>query len=196
MRIISGKLKSRLIKMPKGIRPTQDKVRKALFDILSALIKDSLFLDLFAGSGSVGFEAISRGAKQVFLVESQRNCLKFIKESLSKLTQDEEPNKIQLLPMDALTAIDYLHRQKRIFQIIFLDPPYYRTLPNKTLKKLIAYDILSPNGIVVVQHHKKDLLPQEAGFLRLMRQCRYGDTILTFYIKSEARNTKSETIFQ
>ncbi len=184
MRIISGILKNRRFKMPKNIRPTQDKVRKALFDILRGNIEGSIFLDLFAGSGSVGLEAFSRGAKEVILVENGQSGINAIRENLESLSPEERVSKISLLAADAFRAIDSLVKQGKRFDIIFADPPYYKELANKTLKKLTSYDILSANGFLIMQHHKKDLLPKEAGFLRLLRQEKYGDTILTFYQKT------------
>ncbi len=186
--------------MPKGIRPTQDKVRKALFDMLSPVIRGSVFLDLFAGSASVGLEALSRGADEVILVESHPASQKIIRENLKNLTAEEERERISLLPMDSQEAVAFWFKKGKRFDIIFLDPPYYAglaprlrsglatinnqgSLAKKALLTLAGCDILSSNGLIVVQHHKKDLLPQEAGFLRLMRQKRYSDTILSFYAK-------------
>lgn len=183
MKIIAGSFKNRYFKMPKGIRPTQDKVRKALFDILSPQIKESIFLDLFSGSGSVGLEALSRGAEEVTLVENNRDCLNLLKENLNRLKPQEWEDKILTLAMDSFAAIDFLFKHSRKFNIVFLDPPYYKDAANKILKKLISCDILSANGIAVVQHHKKDLLPKKAGFLRLLRQESYGDNLLSFYEK-------------
>jgi len=181
MRIISGRFKGRLIKMPKGIRPTQNKVRKALFDILSPRITESVFLDLFAGSASVGLEALSYAAKEVVLVEDNSASLKALRENIRSLNLAE--GEVSLLVIDAFRALDLLFKKGKSFDIVFLDPPYYRGLANKILKKLRLCDILLSNGLVVIQHHKKDLLPKEAGFLKLSRQERYGDTILSFYQK-------------
>lgn len=169
--------------MPKGIRPTQNKVRKALFDILCADIKDGTFLDLFAGSGAVGWEALSWGAKQVVSVENNRVSLSVLKQNLERfiIESPDYSHKVSILGMDAFKAIEFLFKQNKQFDIIFLDPPYYQNLGNKILKKLNDYVILNLNGLVVIQHFKKDLLPKEAGFLRLIRQKEYGDTALSFY---------------
>jgi 16S rRNA (guanine(966)-N(2))-methyltransferase RsmD len=178
MRIISGKYKSRTIKMPKGVRPTQDKVRKALFDILGD-IEGLSFLELFAGSGAVGLEAISRGVKDLTLVEHNRDCLFAIRKNIISL----QLKTCNIYHLEAEKAIKNLHRDKKKFNIIFLDPPYYRGLSKKTLQILGAYDILAPHGIIVVQHFKKDSLPETLGDLGLFRQARYGDTVLSFYRK-------------
>jgi 16S rRNA (guanine(966)-N(2))-methyltransferase RsmD len=191
MRITSGQYKGRIIQMPKGIRPTQGLVRKALFDILGD-IEGLSFLELFAGSGAVGFEALSQGAKQVVFVENTPNCLKALKNNFTYLL----PTTYYLLPLDVFIAIKKLFKDKKQFNIIFLDPPYYRPprrrrgdsqshkeMSKKILQMLGAYDILAPNGFVVVQHFKKEQLPKESGKLTLIKESRYGDTILSFYKK-------------
>ncbi|MBM3246424.1 MAG: 16S rRNA (guanine(966)-N(2))-methyltransferase RsmD [Candidatus Omnitrophica bacterium] len=178
MRIISGRYKGRVIQMPKGIRPTQDKVRKALFDILGD-ISGLSFLELFAGSGAIGLEASSRGVTDLTLVEYNPDCLLAIKKNIASLAAIA----CDLYPRQAEKAIRSLHKEKRKFDIIFLDPPYYQGLAKKTLQTLSDYDILAPNGLVVVQHFKKDNLPENLGVLSLFRQAKYGDTTLSFYKK-------------
>ncbi|MFC1675133.1 RsmD family RNA methyltransferase [Candidatus Omnitrophota bacterium] len=200
MRIIAGKYKSRLIKAPKNIRPTQDKVRKALFDILGD-VEGLIFLELFAGTGAVGIEALSRGARGLTLVEREGECNRMIEKNLRSLGIED----CQVLGLTAQEAIIALQRLKKTFNIIFLDPPYEgdpsprfgsaslttsrsgptsgrgETLAKKTLQALSAYDILSPYGLVVVQHFKKDILPETLGVLSLLKQKKYGDTLLSFY---------------
>jgi 16S rRNA (guanine(966)-N(2))-methyltransferase RsmD len=178
MRILTGKYKGRLIKIPKGIRPTQNKARKAIFDILGD-VEGLSFLELFAGSGAVGFEAISRGAREIIFVEKERRCQEEIKKNLSVLNFLSS----QILGLDALEAIKRLSYQGKKFDIVFLDPPYYQGLSKKTLQKLEAYDILAPYGFIIVQHFKKDCLPDSLGVLTLLKQPRYGDTVLSFYKK-------------
>ena len=179
MRIISGKYKGRTIQMPKGIRPTQDKVRKALFDILGDIAGLS-FLELFAGSGAVGFEAASRGVTELTLVEHNRDCLRTIKQNIESLRLKA----CNLYPQEVEKTIKGFRKDKRRFDIIFLDPPYYHSLAKKTLQILEAYDILTPSGFIVTQHFKKDNLPDNLGVLSLFRQSRYGDTLLSFYKKT------------
>ena len=178
MRIISGKCKGRIIKMPKGIRPTQDKVRKALFDILGD-INGLSFLELFAGSGAVGFEAVSRGVADLTLVEYNPQCLSAIKKNIEYL----QLKACNLYPYEVDHAIRTLHKDKKNFEIIFLDPPYYEGLAKKALKTLASYDILAPNGFIVLQHFKKDILPEGIGKLAIFKQATYGDTRLSFYRK-------------
>jgi 16S rRNA (guanine(966)-N(2))-methyltransferase RsmD len=178
MRIISGRLKGRRIKMFRGIRPTQGKVRKALFDILGD-IKGLSFLELYAGSGAVGLEALSQGASKVVFVEKDRICIKRIKESLSGLGLIDQ----QVIGLEANEALKRLNKRGEKLDIIFLDPPYYRDIAKKTLKMLNRYDIVAPNGLIICQHFKKDILPEIVDNLRLFKQASYGDTVLSFYKK-------------
>ncbi len=180
MRILSGKYKGKFIVMPKGIRPTQDKVRKALFDILGD-IEGVSFLDLFAGSGSMGFEAASRGVTELVLVEDNRICQVAITKNIELL----DVKMCSLYPQEACKAIEILHKNKKKFEIVFLDPPYYKDAAKKTLQILEAYDIVAPNGFVVVQHFKKDILPKNIANIVMFKQAKYGDTLLSFYKKRE-----------
>jgi len=175
MRIISGRFKGKAIKQPAGIRPTQDKVRKALFDILGD-IKGLSFLDLYAGSGAVGLEALSQGTSKVIFVEKDRDCVAKIKQNISAIGLH-----CRIIGMDALEAIQQLHKTDEKFNIIFLDPPYYRGLVKKTLKTLTRYDIVAPSGLIICQYFKKDILPEIIADLSLIKQAKYGDTFLSFY---------------
>ena len=180
MRIITGKYKNRAIRMPEGIRPTQNKVRKAVFDILGD-IEGLSILELFAGSGAIGLEALSQGAKEVVFVENSPGCLSVLKANLDWV----EPGSYYLLAMDVERAVTQLVKRERKFDIIFLDPPYYQDLSKKTLQTLIACDILAPNGLIVAQHFQEDNLPLHTGDLVLLKQASYGDTILSFYKKDK-----------
>ncbi|MCX5709206.1 MAG: 16S rRNA (guanine(966)-N(2))-methyltransferase RsmD [Candidatus Omnitrophica bacterium] len=181
MKIITGRYKGKNLVMPKGIRPTQNVVRKAIFDILGD-ISGLAFLELFAGTGAVGFEALSLGAAEVALVESNRGASEAIRKNIEGL----KAQNCCLYPLEADEAIRVLHKEKKFFDVIFMDPPYYQDLPKKTLQTLSAYDILAPYGFLGVQHFKKDALPEEGQKLNLLKVSRYGDTFLTIYQKTEA----------
>ena len=186
MRIISGRGKGRILKSPsvKKIRLTSDRVKEALFNILGERIVEAYFLELFAGSGSVGIEALSRGAKAVVFVDSNNQCIRTIKENLEHLGFGTCTKAVTLLRLDAFKAITFLHKQRQKFNIIFLDPPYYRGWVKKSLINLARYDILKRNGVIVAEHSRRDSLPQNIEGLRLIQQRRYSDTILSFYKKS------------
>ncbi|MBU2541073.1 MAG: 16S rRNA (guanine(966)-N(2))-methyltransferase RsmD [Candidatus Omnitrophica bacterium] len=181
MRIIAGEFKGRNLLGPKSIRPTEDKVKKSLFDIFREPVLDSRFLDLFAGSGAVGIEALSRGAREVYFVENNFNACKIIEQNISKLRLKEQTYKI--LSMDVERAILHFHKAKEVFDLVYLDPPYYQDMAKKALQMLSSYDILGQNGFVIVQHHSKDRLEQESDKLKLWRTRSYSTTLLSFYSK-------------
>ncbi len=178
MRIIAGKLKGHRLETPRGvnIRPSSQKAKKALFDILGEKIRGASFLELFAGSGNIGIEAKSRGAKSVFFVENNRSCIKVIKANLRRLGICA-----QVLPFDAEKAIEVFYKKKQKFDIVFLDPPYYKNELKNTLKKVSLYDILQPHSYLIAEHNKKQVLPQQIHSLRLIFSRSYGDSAFSFY---------------
>jgi len=198
MRVISGIWKGRIFKAPKGIRPTSDKVKEAIFDILGRNINGKSVLDLFSGSGSLGFEAISRGAASVVFVDNNKGCIRIIRENLSKLIEtrlqitEKQKNIKQwtidyglwntsVLHLDVFKAIHLFHRKGKKFDIILLDPPYYKDVVRKVLINFLSYDILSRNGLIIAEHYKKDVLPNTVERLKLIRQSQYGDTMVSFF---------------
>ena len=190
-----------------GIRPTEDKVKKALFDILRPVVPGSRFLDLYAGSGAVGIEALSEGAIEAYFVDTDTANTKIIETNLNSLKTDAKAYKI--LNTDADKAISMLKEHKEMFDLIFLDPPYYKgefprrgsasavsgasgsatteisgSLSKKTLQTLGAYDILTRNGFIIVQYHRRENLLEEVGQLKLWRTNEYSTTKLSFYCKT------------
>ncbi len=188
MKIISGSLKGRNFFMPKGIRPTQDLVRKAVFDYLGQDMTGLTFLDLFAGSGAMGFEALSRGAEEVTFVEKDYTSVRAIQDSLtllkSKAPKDLQEIPCEVLGLDSLMAVKRFAQIKRTFDIVFADPPYGRELAKKTLKTLEAHDILHADSFVIIQHDKHESLPESQGRLLIIGQRNYGSTVLTIYQES------------
>lgn len=180
MRITTGKYRNHKIYMPKGIRPTQDKVRKAVFDILGD-ISGLTFLEIFAGSGAVGLEALSRGASELTIVESNRDSILAIKKNIELLKAPD----CNLYHLEADKAIKLLSLDKKSFDIIFIDPPYHKDMAKKILQTLEAYDILSPHGLIVIQHFKAELLPKDSLNFSLIKEAKYGDTWLSIFRKKE-----------
>ncbi len=180
MRITTGKYRNRKLHMPRGIRPTQDKVRKAIFDILGD-IEGLTFLEIYAGSGAVGFEALSRGVKELTLVESNPNSMDVIKKNIELL----KATACILYYLDAENAVKVIAASKGSFDIIFFDPPYRRDMAKKILQTLEGYDILAPNGLIVVQHSKVELLPKDSKKFALIKEAKYGDTWLSIFRKKE-----------
>ncbi len=182
MKILSGSLKGRNFYMPAGIRPTKDVIRKAIFDIIGQDLEGMAFLDLFAGSGAVGLEALSRGAKRVVFVEKDPRCVGVINENLEILNKDHvigpEQNSF-VFNADTFPAIKQMNKKGEKFDFIFVDPPYYAQLAKKTLKTLLAYDIVQPNNLIIIQHEKRETLPDSEGRFLLVREKKYGGSILS-----------------
>lgn len=163
MRIISGRFKGRtlLTIKDKSVRPTAGRVREAIFSILTS--KDAIIgakvLDLFCGSGALGIEAISRGAKHAVFIEKNAAVAKIARENLAKLGLD-----FSVYNTDFELALKKLQGQS--FDLIFLDPPYFDNLESRCLFLIQKYDILSQNGIIVLEHFaKKDLSDLAKGFI-------------------------------
>lgn len=159
------------------IRRTSSKVRQALFNILGDMIVGSNFLELFAGSGKVGIEALRRGAKSVVFVDKNTSLLK-----VPDCRQAGQEPAAVVLQMDTEQAMRRFYKEGRRFDIIFLDPPYFKGRVRKTLITLSQYDILTKVGLIIVEHYKKECSLCE-GF-RLVLQKRHGDTVLSFYEKT------------
>ncbi len=191
MRVIAGSAKGRILKFPKGIklRPTSDKVREAIFDILGARVAGLKVLDLFAGTGALGIEALSRNASQVFFVEKSAGCIKIIAENLKRTNFVD---KAIIIRADAFKKIKQFHNQAEQFDIILADPPYITSssrketipIPKKTLQTLSENDILSKNGLVVLEHHISFQPSEYEGRLRLVSSRRYGKTGVSIFSKS------------
>ncbi|AEF93942.1 methyltransferase [Desulfotomaculum nigrificans CO-1-SRB] len=180
MRIIAGSARGRTLKSPKGMstRPTTDRVREALFNILAHQVPDSKFLDLFSGTGAVAIEALSRGAARAVLVEKDRSAATIILNNL-KLCGFSE--KAQVLVLDVQRAIQTLGKKKEVFDLIFIDPPYKHGHEVPTMEGIERQGLLSPHGTLVVESNKSDLPPDLVGRLAAYRREKYGDTALTFY---------------
>lgn len=134
-------------------------------------------MELFAGSGAVGIEAYSYGAKEVSFVEKDSKCLRIIESNLKLLGIET----YSLYRKDSLDSLDLLSKKQRAFDMVFLDPPYLKDLAKKSLRSISLCDIVAPQGILVLEHHKKEKLPHEEGSLILFKQNKYGETVLSFY---------------
>jgi 16S rRNA (guanine966-N2)-methyltransferase len=196
MRIIAGVYKGRKISMPKGIRPTRDNVKEALFSVLHSRINDARVLDLFAGSGALGIEALSRSAKEVVFVDNSKACTDVIYDNITKLSPENMPVSVRTITKDTCAGIRLLCAEGKKFDVIFLDPPYCkekghhshtRNRIRKCLKYISVYDILCHSGLVFVEHFKKDIMPENIESLMLFRQLGYGDTVITIYKKIASR---------
>ncbi|MCF6461034.1 16S rRNA (guanine(966)-N(2))-methyltransferase RsmD [Clostridium sp. Cult3] len=181
MRVISGSKKGYRLKAPKGkdTRPTEDRIKESLFNILRQIDEESIVLDLYAGSGSIGIEFLSRGAKKAYFVDKSYSSIKAIRENLS---HTDLMGKAEIIKKDALKAIEQISSQKVQFDYIFIDPPYGQNLIIKTLQKILREDILKEKGIIIVEH-EKELTLEDRIFEFSKSDCRnYGSKLLTFYI--------------
>lgn len=183
MRIISGEYGGRVIKSPPDIRtrPTSDRLRETLFNILAPRIEGARFLDLCAGTGAIGMEAISRGAAHVTFVDRSRRACALIEENLDILHIPEEQTDVH-----ALSAENFTGRQHEAgWDIVFFDPPY-DTDYNVVLFEFGTPDstLLCADGIVIAEHHSKNQLPDAIGDIRRWRVLKQGETSLSFYEKS------------
>ena len=179
MRVISGKARGVNLKTPEGVltRPTIDRVKEALFSIINFDIPASNVLDLFGGTGQLGIEALSRGAKSAVFVDQREDACKLIKENLrrTKLEQDAK-----VVRMDYL---NYLKRCREKYDIIFLDPPYAEVFLENALKCITEIDILQSGGIIVAERPLgKDLPWDFEGYTR-SKDYKYGKVLLTIYRK-------------
>jgi 16S rRNA (guanine966-N2)-methyltransferase len=193
MRIIGGEAKGRPIRLPGGcrIRPTADRVKKSLFDILHPITGKS-FLDLFAGSGNIGLEALSRGARFSIFVERDVHQVKAIRMCLAQLGFSE---RAEVIAADARRALGHLVQRGTRFDVLFADPPYDEGLARETLQWLGKGEVLTKIGIVVLQHSVREKIEgSQAEVLVIVDQRRYGDTMLSFLqkkIKGEAHEKDS-----
>jgi 16S rRNA (guanine966-N2)-methyltransferase len=178
VRVISGKFRSRRLKgtPPAGIRPTSDKLRETLFNILAPRIDGATFLDGCAGMGAIGIEAISRGAAFVYFADNSRKACRMIRENLESL---EVESGFQILEMDLIKALGLVPIP---LDIAFIDPPYDRgDLYESCLTLFSSKPLLAPEGVLIFEHSKRKDLPEASGNLRKIRSLVQGDAALAFY---------------
>jgi 16S rRNA (guanine966-N2)-methyltransferase len=181
MRIIAGKFRSRTLRSLKSfaLRPTSDRLRETLFNILSPSIQGASFLDLYAGTGAVGIEALSRGARHAIFIEEHGPAVALIRRNLESLGIGREA---EVLSMDVLKGLERLEERQLHADFIFLDPPYAKNDEyQRTLEYLGESTLLAPGGRVIVEHLKGLLLPEIAGDFELARKVVQGDSALSFY---------------
>ena len=180
MRVIGGTDRGRRLAAPKGLttRPTAERVREALFDILGSTVTGMRVLDLFAGSGAVGIEALSRGAARAVFVERDREALCALRANLAALGVSRE--RARVVAGDALAALATLAHREAPFDLVFVDPPYAGALGSWALQTLVGSVLLGPAARVVVQHFSKTPVPPVPGLIAAGKPRRFGATTLTF----------------
>ena len=185
MRIVAGKYRSRILKSLKGnaLRPTSDRLRETLFNVLGPKVNGSRFLDVFAGTGAVGIEAVSRGAIEVVFIENHVPAATLIRRNLSSL---DIQNGAKVLPLDALRALEKLASRHKPtdapFDFVFVDPPYAeKDQYDRVLGFLGSAPFLGTGSLVIAEHRRTFELPRRIGRLQQTRILRQGDAALSFF---------------
>lgn len=181
MRVISGKYRSQPLASPRGrdTRPTSDRLRETLFNILAPQIQDAVFADLFAGTGAVGIEAISRGARQVYFAENAKIPLQTLRQNLARL---EIGDQAVVEAAGTMPLLRRLLKQEILLDLIFLDPPYKDQLAYETVLTFLAeHPILRADAIAVVEHSRRFSLPKLNIQLHPYRRVEQGEAALTFF---------------
>lgn len=180
MRVITGKARGIQLKTPDGLltRPTADKVKEALFSIINFDIPGANVLDLFGGTGQLGIEALSRGAKSATFVDAREDACRLIRENLKRTKLEPDGTVIRS------DYMDYLNRCREKYDIIFLDPPYAEVFLENSLNRITEIDILLSGGIIVTERPLGKELPFEFDGYTRSRDYKYGKTLLTIYRKA------------
>lgn len=183
MRVIAGKYKGRRLTAPKGafVRPTSDRVKESFFSIIRDRLIDSRFLDLCAGTGNIGIEALSRGAKKVTFLDKNLNCIRQIEQNLTAIGLEINQPELKLIHADAIQGLNQFQLQSETFELIYLDPPYDSNLYNQCLSYISDNSVLETSGILLIEHRKHTQLPSISGRLCCYRMKQYGNTCISFY---------------
>lgn len=179
MRVISGKARGHKLVAPEGLdtRPTTDRIKETLFNIIAPNIYECEFLDLFSGSGSIGIEALSRGAKKAVFVDNGKKALEAIEYNLNHTKLSDNA---QIIRTEVLPAIKMLGSENAKFDIIFMDPPYMAGLYKPTLMAILEENLLNKGGCVIAEYPAKVELPVVEGF-KIVRTKDYKTTVMSFW---------------
>jgi 16S rRNA (guanine966-N2)-methyltransferase len=180
MRVIAGKFRSRRLKGPGKIRlrPTSDRLRETLFNILGPSVEDSLFVDLYAGTGAIGIEAISRGARETIFIESHAAGAQLVRQNLLTLGIQSG---VDVIEADVVKGLKNLAARHLVADFIFLDPPYEEQEHLRVLEFLDESHLIAPYGLVIAEHHRTLELPERFDRLECSRLLEQGDAALSFY---------------
>jgi 16S rRNA (guanine966-N2)-methyltransferase len=181
MRVIAGQFRSRRLKGPglRRLRPTSDRLRETLFNVLGPSVEGSDFIDLYAGTGAVGIEAISRGANLAVFIESHASSVRLIRQNLESL---EIHAAAEVIEADAIRGLEKLAARHLVADFVFLDPPYEETGEYvRVLEFLDSSHLLAPSGIVIAEHSRRTELPERLTRLECTRHLEQGDAVLSFY---------------
>lgn len=184
MRIIAGSAKGTRLKMVAGkhVRPTSDRVKESLFQVIGPYFEGGLVLDLFCGTGALGLEAVSRGADRAILIDSSRASCEVARANAQSARLSEH---VEIYRRDVMAGIQQLHKRHLKFDFIFMDPPYMKNLLTPVIKKLSHFDLLSDDGIIIAEHSSESSPPEETGSFICYRQLNYRDTLISLFSKAE-----------
>jgi 16S rRNA (guanine(966)-N(2))-methyltransferase RsmD len=185
VRVIGGIHRGRRLRTVEGlaVRPTSDRLRETLFNILAPRVTGSRFLDICAGSGAIGIEAISRGARQVTFIDNSRRSCSVIEANIRALGIE---NDVAVINRDAAAALKQLAKEDKQFDIAFFDPPYASGLYDQVMRLLDEQALLSAGGVLVAEHRAKTPPGDRHGGLRMYREVRQGESALAFYAAGES----------
>ena len=191
MKIGSGRLRGRKLHTPRGseTRPTSGRLRKSLFDVLGGRLEGARVLDLYAGSGSLGLEALSRGAVFAVLVERGRPAAEAIRRNVEELGLS---GRVEVFSRDVFGALDRLLARVERFDVVFADPPYRSGDADKLLGRLGQEELVAEGGLVVIEHHHKRALRERYGSLSRQRLLKAGESTLTIYRRVSAEGDVGE----
>ncbi|AYE33110.1 16S rRNA (guanine(966)-N(2))-methyltransferase RsmD [Clostridium septicum] len=180
MRIIAGKARGRKLIPPATMetRPTLDRVKEAMFSIIQGYVPDSVVIDVFAGTGSLGLEAASRGAKEVYLVDKSQITFPLLKENIENLKFEDFCTGLN---MDSYEALRTLAKKDKVFDIIFIDPPYCKEMIPEAIKIVKENNLLKENGIIVTKIDSIEDIYEGFEDIILIRSKKYGNTTICFY---------------
>ncbi len=186
MRVITGKAKGRKLKAPKGldVRPTTDRVKESVFNIIRNIPEDSFVLDLYSGSGNVGIEFLSRGAKECYFIDLSGISIKTIKENL---THTKLSDQAYVYNNDVISAIRILGKKNKKFDFIFMDPPYGKNHVMPTLEEINEQEILNPSGMIIIEHEVQITFPDDLFNFSKIDARIYGSISVTFYRNKEEK---------
>ena len=180
MRVFGGTLQGRRLQTCRvaSLRPTSEKIREAIFNILAPSLAEGPVLDLFAGIGSLGIEALSRGMERAVFVERNATIISLLKKYIKNCHLEE---KCEVIGFPVSKGLKILKSRNEKFALIFLDPPYQEKLAGKTLLEICEAKIVTQDGLVIVEHSSKEILEESYGSLKMYDQRTYGQTLVSFF---------------
>lgn len=180
LRVISGKAGGLRLKTLEGMktRPTADRIKESLFNIINSLLPGANVLDLFAGSGALGIESLSRGAEFATFVDNDKGSISVIKINLKHTCLEQQA---EVLQTDFENGLKKIKESNRKYDIIFLDPPYGKELEFKAMQEINKYELMKDDGFIILEHEQKDDMPQEISNMIKTDTRNYGRTAISFY---------------